>query len=127
VLAGVVHRGIEQRLSDALPARLAADDEAHDRPHRLVVDPGQNGRVLEALVVRSRAKAHPADRFTIPVGHEAGGAILGLERTDRALHHGAVPRDPILSLGRPALAGTVERAPAIARISALAEERGKVR
>ena len=70
VVAGVVDRGIEERVRDALAARPAPDDEAHDRPDRRVVDRGQGLGEGQALVVAARPDADPADGRVAVVGDE---------------------------------------------------------
>jgi methylase of polypeptide subunit release factors len=51
--------------------------EAHDRPHRLLVDRRDGAGSDEPLEPGSRADAAPSDRFTVQIGQQSAGWIVG--------------------------------------------------
>ena len=72
MLPRVVDGRVQQLAGNPLSTGRARDDEADDRPDRLVVDRRKGLRVLEALVIVAWPDADPADRLAVAVGDEPG-------------------------------------------------------
>jgi len=71
-----------------LAAVIAPNEEAHDRPHRLVIHPGEHPRALEQREALARSHAAPANGPLAVEGEDARrGASLhqSLQRAARAL------------------------------------------
>ena len=64
MLPRVLDCASQQCRGDALPASLLRNDEAHDRPHGLVIDARQDLGCLQAVVVLARREAHPTHRLS---------------------------------------------------------------
>src|SRR3954465_9036077 len=60
--ARIRDRAAKQSVRDTLTAVLGWDDEADDRPDRLVVDRLHHGRSLQSGELGARPEGHPADR-----------------------------------------------------------------
>ena len=117
---GVLDRRVEEGCRDALPAGVARDDEADDRPDRDVVERGEDLRGGEALVVLARREADPADGAVVPVGDEARSELSLGERLQLGAIAGSRRIRPVATT-EPKIG-----APAPLRVAAFLEQRGEV-
>ena len=71
VVARVVDRSREELAGDPTCARVAPDEEAHERPDRDVIDAPEVPRAFEPDELLARPEAGPADRLAIRVSEQA--------------------------------------------------------
>src|SRR5919107_3631516 len=69
------NRPLEQRCRHTLSTTARADHDAHDAPHRQVIDGPDETRAGQACDLGAGADVAPSHRLAVPIGHHPRGMV----------------------------------------------------